>query len=74
MPSNDRDSLEARTRTWREFCDAADASADGRHEQSIGLVARHPIVRGELQAFVKALKKGTISKTGPYTYENCRKS
>jgi hypothetical protein len=62
--------LAARLQAWRQFCDAADDAARGRYDKARLLVASHPVVRGELRAFVAALKEGRIRQTGAYQYEN----
>jgi hypothetical protein len=74
MSASHDDSLADRIRTWREFCDAADASAAGNHQPAIGLCARHPSVAGELRSFVKALQSGRIRKVAAYQYENTGKN
>jgi len=72
MKDSHDDTLAARLRSWRQFCDAADDAAAGNYDKARVLVARHPIVRGELQAFVKALNEGRIRQTAIYKYENVR--
>jgi hypothetical protein len=47
---------------WIEFLAAAEASAIGNHALAIALVQKHPIVRGELKAFVGAIRSGRLEK------------
>jgi hypothetical protein len=73
MKDSHDDTLAARLRSWRQFCDAAADAAAGNYDKARLLVARHPIVRGELQKFVAALQAGKIRQTSAYQYENVRK-
>ena len=63
------DQLESRTRAWTEFVDAAEAAERGDYRPASELCAAHPVVRGELQAFTKAIRAGRIRKVGAYQYE-----
>jgi hypothetical protein len=48
---------------WAEFLHAAESAALGNVDAARALVQKHPIVREELRAFVKAIKEGRIVKT-----------
>lgn len=52
-----------RERCWAEFLAAAESSAAGDHRLARELVARHPIVREELRAFVAAIRAGRLVRT-----------
>ena len=66
--------MEERVRTWREFIDAAEAAERGDYKPALALTAAHPVIRGELQAFTKAIRAGRIRKVGQYQYENVKGS
>jgi hypothetical protein len=55
---------ERRQACWREFTHAAECAAGGYYGPAKALVHAHPIIRGELTAFVKALREGRIVKEG----------
>ena len=48
---------------WREFIQAAEASASGDHTHARALVARHPVARTELWKFAEAIRTGRMVKT-----------
>lgn len=63
-----------RERCWREFADAADASANGDHDLAFKYAAAHPECAEELRRFVRCLKRGLLVKVAPYTYRHPKRA
>lgn len=62
-----------RTRIWKSFADAADASAVGDHRLAIEHCQAHPLDADQLRKFTLALRNGDIIREAPYRYRPVRK-